>query len=209
LFLFSCFGAIAIGQTPLLLRSPSVSQTQIAFAYAGDIWVVGREGGEAKRLTSGIAHKHEPFFSPDGQSIAYSGNYYGNDDVFVIPVAGGEPRQLTHHPAPDDAVGWSPDGKQILFVSLRTSATDPPKLFTVAATGGPATEIPLPMASDGSFSPDGQRVAYTPRFQWQAAWKKYRGGQTMFISIANLSDSSIEKLPRENSNDFNPMWVGD
>jgi tricorn protease len=209
LWLLPLLGSIGHAETPLLLRSPSLSQTQIAFGYAGDIWVVAREGGEAKRLTNGVAKKGGPVFSPDGQLIAYTANYYGNDDVFVIPAAGGEPRQITHHPGADGAVGWGPDGKSVLFVSSRTSATDPPKLFTAPAEGGPATELPLPMASDGVFSPDGRQVAYSPRFQWQAAWKKYRGGQTMFISIANLADSSIEKLPRENSNDFNPMWVGD
>lgn len=193
---------------PLLIRNPSVSRDAIAFCYAGDIWTVGRSGGDALRLTAGIGTKCGPHFSPDGKWIAFTADYYGNADVFVIPSSGGQPRRLTSHPTNDSAVGWTPDGKNVLFVSGRTSSTDPPKLFTVPAEGGFPTEVPLPMASNGSFSPDGSKIAYTPKFLWQAAWKRYRGGQTMAIWIARLSDSQIEKIPRNNSNDFNPMWVG-
>jgi tricorn protease len=192
----------------ILIRRPTISRDRIAFCYAGDLWTVPREGGDAVRLTAGIGEKCNPYFSPEGKWLAYTADHYGNPDVFVMPAAGGEPRRLTHHPAPDVAAGWSPDGKSILFVSTRTSATDPPKLFTVSIDGGLPQELPLPMGSSGSFAPDGTRIAYTPKFQWQAAWKRYRGGQTMEIWIAKLADSTIEKIPRENSNDFNPMWIG-
>jgi tricorn protease len=197
----------AEGNQPLLLRHPTVSRTKIAFCHAGDIWTVSREGGDAQRLTAGIGSKCDPYFSPDGQWIAFTADYYGNPDVFVIPEGGGEPKRLTYHPAPDSAVGWTPDSKNVLFTSTRTSAVDPPKLFTVPVGGGFATELPLPMGSSGWFSPDGARLAYTPKFLWQDAWKRYRGGQTQAVWIASLADSHIEKLPRENSNDFNPMWV--
>ncbi len=193
---------------PLLIRNPTLSRDKIAFCYAGDIWTVARDGGDAQRLTAGVGWKCDPFFSPDGKWIAFTADYYGNQDVYVIPAAGGEPRRLTHHPTNDAAVGWTPDGKSVLFVSGRTSATDPPKLFTVPLEGGFPSELPLPMASNGSFSPDGSKIAYTPKFQWQSAWKRYRGGQTMAIWIARLSDSQVEKIPRNNSNDFNPVWVG-
>jgi tricorn protease len=192
---------------PLLIRHPTVSADKIAFCYAGDIWTVGRDGGDAQRLTAGVGNKCNPYFSPDGRWIAFTGDYYGNADVFVIPAGGGEPKRLTWHPAADTAVGWSADSKNVLFSSTRTSSMDPPKLFTVPVEGGYATELPLPMGSTGAFSPDGSRIAYTPKFQFQPAWKRYRGGQTMAIWIASLGDSHVEKIPRNNSNDFSPMWV--
>jgi tricorn protease len=193
---------------PLLIRQPTISRNKIAFCYADDIWIVNREGGDAQRLTAGVGSKCGPRFSPDGKWIAYTADYYGNPDVFVIPASGGAPQRLTYHPSVDEVEGWSPDGKSVLFASRRTSNTDPPKLFTVPLDGGYPTELPLPMGSSGAFSPDGARIAYTPRFLWQAAWKRYRGGQTMSIWIARLSDSQVEKIPRNNSNDFNPMWIG-
>ena len=193
----------------LLMQSPALSKTEVAFAYAGDIWIVSRDGGEARRLTYGVGEKSRPVFSPDGKRVAFTGEYDGNPDVYVVPADGGEPRRLTYHPGPDVTIAWTPDGKRILFLSMRSSSSDPPKFFTVPAEGGFPTEVALPMAAEGSFSPDGSKLAYVPNFQWQPAWKRYRGGQTRHIWIVNLADSSIlDRIPRQNSNDFNPIWVG-
>jgi len=193
----------------LLLQSPTLSKTQIAFAFGGDIWIVNRAGGDAQRLVTGTGLLSGPHFSPDGSMVAYTGDYEGNLDVYVVPATGGEPRRLTFHPGPDVAVGWTPDGKSILFRSHRLSYSDPNQLFTVPVEGGFPTALPLAMAEEGAYSPDGSHLAYSPYFQWEPDWKKYRGGQTTPIWIADLSDSSIVKIPRDNSNDRSPLWVGD
>ncbi len=195
-------------KTPLLLQTPTISKTQIAFVYGGDIWIVSREGGAAHRLVTGTDLETGPIFSPDGSMIAFSGNYDSNIDVYVVPSTGGQPRRLTYHPGPDVAVGWTPDGKNVLFNSHRASTNDPDRLFTVPVSGGLPTQLPLDMAEQGSYSPDGSHIAYVPIFQWEPDWKGYRGGQTTPIWIAKLSDSSVVKVPRENSNDRNPMWIG-
>lgn len=124
---------------------------------------------------------------------------------------GGAPRRLTYHSGSDEVVGWTPDGKQVLFRSMRKAYADGvAQLFTIPTTGGFPAEVPLPRAAEGSYSPDGSRLAYVPIIQWQRAWKRYRGGQTRPIWIANLADSCLEAtIPRANSDDFNPMWVGE
>ncbi|HXE59521.1 MAG TPA: protease, partial [Gemmatimonadaceae bacterium] len=121
-----------------MLRSPTVSATQIAFAYAGDIWVVPRAGGAAVRLTSTAGEAVNPHFSPDGKWIAFSANYGGNTDVYVMPAEGGEPKRLTWHPAPDLVQGWTPDGKSIVFSSTRATwaPSAAPRFWTVPAAGG-------------------------------------------------------------------------
>jgi tricorn protease len=193
---------------PPLVRNPTISQTHIAFEYAGDIWIISRNGGEARRLTNGVGPETGPHFSPDGSQVAFTGEYDGNVDVYVVSALGGVPRRLTYHPGTDVAVNWTPDGKRVLFRSNRDSYADGNQLYTIAVNGVFPDVLPLPIAEDGSYSPDGSHIAYTPGFQWEPAWKRYRGGQTMKIWVADLSDSSIVDIPRENSNDFNPMWVG-
>jgi tricorn protease len=192
-----------------MLQHPSLSRTQIAFDYAGEIWVVAREGGEARRVVTGQLRNSRPVFSPDGTQIAFSGIYDGNEDVYVVPAAGGEARRLTHHPGGDEALGWTPDGTKVLFRSWRSTPRDLSRLFTVPLTGGLPEQLPLPSGNEASLSPDGSHVAYIPTEQWEPGWKKYRGGQTTPIWIADLSDSRVTKLPRTDSNDRYPMWVGD
>lgn len=206
----AAFAASASGQArePLLLQTPTLSKTQIAFIYGGEIWTVSRDGGEARRLVTGSGRLSAPIFSPDGSRLVYAGDYDGNEDIYVVPAEGGEPRRLTYHPDPDVPLGWSPDGSQILLRSHRASNTDSNLLFTLPAKGGFPTRLPLPMGEEGCFSPDGSHLAYVPIFQWEPDWKHYHGGQTTPIWIADLSDSSIQKIPRENSNDKDPMWVG-
>lgn len=194
--------------TPLLLQTPSVSATRIAFAYGGEIWTVPRAGGAASLLVGGEGTAMDPRFSPDGAWVAYTDTANGNPDAFVVPTAGGTPRRLTWHPAADEAVGWSPDGKSVLIRSNRDASNDSSQLYLLPLSGGPPQALPLSMAEQGAFSPDGKRIAYNPVFQWEPDWRGYRGGQTPRIWIARLSDSSVTKIPRENSSDSDPMWVG-
>ena len=200
----------AAQERPLLVRKPTMNRTHIVFQYAGDLWSVPRTGGEATRLTTGVGAEGNPIFSPDGQSVAFTGEYDGNTDIFTVPANGGVPKRVTFHPGVDALCNWTPDGKSLLFLSERASESRRfMKLFTVAASGGLPTELPLPTGHEGSFSPDAQKIAYEPLPRAFNAWKRYRGGHASYIWIAALADSSVEKLPREDSNDFNPMWVGD
>jgi tricorn protease len=198
-----------------LFRKPTISKTQIAFSYGGDLWIVERSGGDARRLTSDIGIEIDPIFSPDGTQIAFTGEYDGNEDVYVIPAAGGVPKRLTSHPGADQVVGWTRDGKRILFRSARDSYSGFTQLYTVGLSGGLPEVLPLPMAVEGSYSPDNLRLAYVPFTNFRESWqfqrglKHYRGGTASPIWIAKLSDSSVEKVPRKDSNDSSPMWISD
>jgi tricorn protease len=208
-FALSVFASAVESDPPLLLRFPTLSKTQIVFNYGGDLWIVSRNGGEARQLTSGVGIEALPYFSPDGSMIAFTGEYDGNRDVFVVPASGGVPRRLTYHPAEEFVAGWTPDGKKVMFTSWGNSFIHfEDQLYTVPLEGGLPTALPLPIAEDASFSPDGTHIAYVPHPKWQQAWKRYRGGQTSPIWIADLKDSSVVKIPRENSDDHHPMWVG-
>jgi tricorn protease len=193
-----------------LLRNPDASGDRIAFVYANDIWIVGRDGGDARRLTTFQGAETEPHFSPDGSLVAFSGEYDGNTDVYVVPVAGGEPRRLTWHPGPDAVRGWTNDGKAVVFASGRINVPRPwNRLWTISTGGGMPRPLPLPTAENGKFSPDGRQMAYQKLGPWETEWRNYRGGQTQPIRVVNLKSHKVERLPWEDSNDLSPVWLDD
>ena len=214
---FAIIGVV-VAQGTRLLRHPTVSRDLVAFAYAGDLWAVSRSGGLARRLTSTPGVETDPYFSPDGSQIAFTATVAGNTDVFVMPTAGGDPRRLTYHPGSDRVSGWSSDGRRVVFSSVRTSAPQEAyyRLWTIGLEGGMPEALPLPRAYTGSYSSDGGRLAFeefstafVPAWHETRFWRHYRGGRTHAISVVNLADNSVDKLPWTNSNDSYPMWVGD
>jgi tricorn protease len=216
-FAFACFNLLASfvlcgfahAAEPLLLRNPSLSRDKIAFIYANDVWTVSRDGGEARRLTSIDAVIDGPYYSPDGNQIAYSTRQNGLTDIYVVSADGGVPRRLTWNPSGNHIVGWTPDSKDILFASPFASYSDFYRLFRLHADGtGMPVLLPLPSGTHGSYSPDGETLAYVPVLQWEAAWKHYRGGQTTPIWLVNMKTLDLVKIPRENSNDSDPVWEG-
>src|SRR5215510_3387253 len=208
----------AVGQGTRLLRHPTVSRDSVAFEYAGDLWIVSRSGGQARRLTSTSGDEIDPYFSPDGSQIAFTATVAGNTDVYVVPSAGGDPKRLTYHPGIDRARGWTPDGKRVIFASVRDSSPQQAyfQLWSVSVDGGFPERLPMPRAFSASYSSDARRIAYdeitlafTPDWYETSMWRHYRGGRTHPIQVMNLADYSVEKLPWSNSNDTDPMWVGD
>jgi len=169
--LLSTLLCTALAADTRLLRHPDVSAENIVFAYGGDLWIVAREGGDARRLTSFQGVESYPKFSPDGRTVAFSGQYDGNTDIYVVPIDGGEPQRLTWHPGADTARGWTNDGKSVVFASARTGAPVPySKFWTISVDGGFPEPMPMPRAWRGKFSPKrigrikqvfGRRVKYS------------------------------------------------
>ncbi len=216
-FALGCFNLLASfvlcgfahAADPLLLRNPSLSRDKIAFLYANDVWTVSRDGGEAQRLTSSSNVTVGPFLSPDGSQLAYTTRDHGLNDIYIVSADGGVPRRITWNPAGNFIAGWSSDGKDILFASPFASYSDFFRLFRAHADGtGTPTLLPLPSGTHGSYSADGNTLAYVPVLQWEAAWKHYRGGQTTPIWLINMKTLDMVKIPRENSNDSDPVWEG-
>jgi tricorn protease len=203
--------ATANGGATRMLRSPTVSATQIAFAYANNIWIVERAGGTARRLTSFQGLTLNPHFSPDGKWIAFSGEYAGNNDVYVVPAEGGEPKRLTWHPGSDTVQGWTPDGKAVMFASSRATwaPSGAPRFWTVPASGGVEAPMELPRAYQGKISPDGSRIAYRMNNSWDEERRNYRGGQNRPIWIVDLKTHDLVSPPWTDSKDVDPAWVGD
>lgn len=195
---------------PMLIQHISISQDKIAFSYAGEIWIVPRGGGEARQITNHPGDEGFPTFSPDGEQIAFSRRNGDNTDVYVMSAKGGEAKRLTFYPESDYPCAWTPDGRKILFVSGR-DGDGFRRLYTIPSQGVFPTPLPLPMASEGCYSPDGKRLAYIPKSLGGDImnWPQYRGGLTSPLWIINLDDLKIEEVTDDSSNARFPMWVGD
>jgi tricorn protease len=192
-----------------LMRQADVSATQIAFVYAGDIWVAPKRGGTAVRLSSPRGEESFPRFSPDGTLIAFSGNYDGNTDIYVVPASGGLPQRLTFHGASDRVIGWYPDGQSILFASQRESPRDRfNQLYKISRNGGLPEKLPVPYGEFGAISPDGRTLAYTPISVDFRTWKRYRGGMNPDIWLFDLRSNEARNLTRHEAADAQPMWHG-
>ena len=160
--------------TPLgYYRYPAIHDTTIVFTAEGDLWTIGLGGGVARRLTSGRGEEGDASISPDGATIAFTGQYEGPAEVYTMPIAGGLPERRTWDGARDVVVGWTPDGR--VLYSTRQFATLPiDQLVTLDTATGVRTRVPLEQASDGAY--DGGTLFFT-RFGFQGSHtRRYKGG---------------------------------
>ncbi|PRD53770.1 S41 family peptidase [Sphingobacterium gobiense] len=208
-FLF--LGAKAQQET-LLLRNPDISDKHITFVYAGDVWIANKNGENARRLTVNPGVEQNPIFSPDGQQIAFTGNYDGNTDVYVVSIQGGAPQRVTFHPTSDILRGWL-NNNEVYFTSTREFTYSlGPRLYKTSVNGELASPLLMPEAYQGSPSPDGRYWAYIkntdPTERDRVAFKRYRGGGMPSIWIFDTQTKEVEIIPGENSNDVKPIWLG-
>lgn len=209
--------ASAGAQEARLLRFPATNGTDVVFSYAGDLFTAPLAGGEARRLTSHIGYEMFARYSPDGKTIAFTGEYDGNREVYIMPAAGGEPIRLTYtstngrddlgdRMGPNNIVmGWTPDGKRIIYRN-RTGDGFPGKLWTVSVDGGMPEQIPLPEGGFCSYSPDGKKLAYNRVMREFRTWKYYRGGMADEVWV--YDGKKVEKITDCDAQDIFPMWVG-
>lgn len=205
-----------------LLRFPSVSENQIAFTYAGDLYSVGIDGGIARKLTSHEGNELFARFSPDGSQLAFTGQYDGNTEVYIMPSEGGQPQRLTYtatlgrddvadRMGPNNIVmSWSPDGKSIVFRTRKQSFNSfKGQLFSVSPDGNLPVQLPFPEGGFCSFSPDGKKMAYNRVFREFRTWKYYQGGMADEIWVHNFDTHETVAITNHDAQDVFPMWIED
>ena len=210
IILFFCLGAITLSsQGTQLLRQPTLSEDEIVFVYASDLWKANRSGGNAIRLTTNEGSELFPHFSSDGSMIAFTAQYEGNFDVYTIDANGGTPKRLTYHPSADVVQGWSPEGKIIFRSSREGHPTETSSFYTIGLEGGFPEAMNVTRAAYGEVSDDGQFLAYTPITSWDPEWRNYRGGQAMPIWIQDLATGDLIRTPQlDQERHLDPVWVG-
>lgn len=205
-----------------LLRFPSIHGDKVVFTYAGDLYLVGVDGGVARRLTGDVGFEMFAKFSPDGKHIAFTGQYDGNTEVFMIDAEGGQPKRLTFTPTlsrddvsdrmgPNNIVmGFTPDGRNVIFRSrMKSFNSFKGQLYKAPVSGGMPVEIQLPRGGFCSYSPDGKKLAYNRIFREFRTWKRYRGGMADDVWIYDFNSKKTVNLTKNDAQDIIPMWSGD
>ena len=204
--------APALAQTEpdgVLLRYPDVSADSICFRYDGDLWLLPREGGTARRITSAAGNEDFPRFSPDGKTVAFQASYDGTTDLYTLPVTGGIPARVTHHPGRETLCGWHPDGEHLVYFSSALSGVArAPKVFTVGTDGAQPAPLPMAFGTFAAIDPTGEWVAYTPTSREFRTWNRYQGGTAQDVWLFNLKDGSSRRVTDHPGTDAAPMWHG-
>ncbi len=220
LFLCVLFTTEIVSAQTKLLRFPDIHEDTVVFCYGGDLWKANSVGGIAVRLTAHSGQELFPKFSPDGKWIAFTGQYDGDEQVYVIPAEGGIPKQLTYYPAhgplpprwgyDNQVYGWTPDGEKVLFRSLRDANGGRvlTALYTVSTDGGLPEKLQMPTSGAGDYSPDGQKVVYSPLFRDFRTWKRYEGGWAQNLYIFDLNTYEAKKIAPSKRSERDPMWIG-
>ncbi|MGD9142081.1 MAG: PDZ domain-containing protein, partial [bacterium] len=191
------------------LSFPAIHGNTIVFTCDNDLWSVPASGGLARRITQAEGREYLARFSPDGGLIAFTGEYdAGGNDVYVIPASGGAPKRLTYHPYSDYVLDWMPDGRSVVFRSMRESAHNMYKVFSISAEGGFPEPLPLDEVSLISFEPGGTRVAFNRFSREFRTWKRYTGGLAQDIWVGDPEKLDFRQITEFEGTDAFPMWVG-
>jgi len=220
LFIFVLFNAAVFAQEARLLRFPAIHGSQVVFTYAGDLYTVSASGGTARKITNDIGYECFPKFSPDGKTIAFTGQYDGNTEVYLIPSEGGIPKRITYtatlgrddvsdRMGPNNIVmGWKGND----FVVFRSRAIEfndfKGQLFLAPVDGSLQQELPLPRGGFCSYSPDQKKLAYNRVFREFRTWKRYRGGQADDVWIYDFDTKQTTNITNNPAQDIEPMWAG-
>jgi tricorn protease len=217
--LIPMFQALAFDDARLM-RFPAIHGDRIVFSYAGDLYTVPSGGGVARKLTNDTGYEMFPRFSPDGKSIAFTGQYDGNTEVYLMPATGGVPVRLTYtatlgrddvsdRMGPNNIVMAWRDNTTIVFRSRMIEPNDfIGQLFSVTTAGGLAEQLPLPRGGFCSFSADGKKMAYNRVFREFRTWKRYRGGMADEVWIYDFETKGLTNVTNNPAQDIIPMWSG-
>ena len=211
IFLTASFFLIVDAVTQPMIMQPTISPdgNSLAFSYQGDIWMASSRGGAARRLTIHEGYETNPRWTPDGGSIAFQSDRFGNFDIFLMSADGGTPTRLTYHDVNDMMISVTPQG-DILYNSDRFYAQVEweDEIYKASPQGGTPARFMDALGFDAVMSPDGTKVAFV-RGTCRTAREAYRGPANRNIWIWDIQNDAYEQLTRFDGNEFSPQWIDD
>ena len=225
-FLFSLLAlGVAAGmqaEEGRLLSFPSTNGTDVVFTYAGDLYKAPLAGGEARRLTSHVGYELFARFSPDGRTIAFTGEYDGNREVYLIPgrrrAAKAADVHLDQRPRRRGATAWAPNNIVMAWDAGRQRRGLPQPHRRPASRGGCGRRpsraacprrFPCPRAASAAIRRTAPSWPTTACFREFRNWKYYRGGMADDIWVYDPQAKRVDRVTDNVAQDICPMWIGD
>ena len=187
-------------------RFPTLRGETLVFAAEGDLWVVGVEGGVARRLTTHPAQESDPILSPDGKTLAFTARYEGPVEVYTMPVGGGVPTRRTYEAEPSTATAWTPSG-DLVYTTQHFSTLPDAQLVSLNLQTSERTRVPLSQASEGSYDASGRTLYFVRPAFHNNVTKRYKGGQARKIWKYTEGQAEAQVLTRNyDGESHSPLW---
>tara|TARA_B110000091_G_C13819398_1_gene479766 strand:+ start:969 stop:4196 length:3228 start_codon:yes stop_codon:yes gene_type:complete len=201
--------SILFSQSNPLINNPTLNPdgTQIAFNYQGDLWTVGTNGQDLKRLTIHEGFDENPTWSKDGKTLAFESDRFGNKDIFTIPANGGTPKRVTFHSSSDYVTDFLADNS-ILFSTNRNfvQVEREREIHIANANGGTPKRFLDAVGFDAVMSPNNKFIAFT-RGTCRIEREAYKGAANRDVWVYNTINDTYYQLTIFNGQDLAPKWA--
>ena len=159
-----------------------------------EIYTVGSDGSDLRRLTNNGAIDVSPTWSPDGSKIAFVSDRSGAPQVYLMNADGSDQRRLTYQGSYNTNPAWSPDGRWIAYETRLEGQFD---IWLIDPSGG--ANVPLisnPRNDEGpTWAPNGRKLAFA---------STRRGRSDIYVS--DLTGDEVLRLTENAGNNTNPSW---
>jgi len=175
---------------------PSGQKVAVVVSIDGatKIFVVDRDGGNARQLTDGKSLEVSPSWSPDGRRIAFISDRSGGPQVYVMNADGSSPKRITFQGSYNTGAAWSPDGKWIAYESRVGGQYDIWLIDPEGATNVPLVEHPATDES-ASWSPDSRKIVFS---------SNRRGRKDLYV--ADIQGGSPRRITQAEGDSTSPAW---